>query len=116
MIRPNHFLAWILGAGVMGVVLTSGSALAQADEDAAEAINNLFQGGSITLQDMMRAADYLDRSRSGPKDYGGSVDAAVEEFRQRQQQQLQIGPEIVGDEVESDLQQETRTEVERIDP
>ncbi len=116
MIRPNHLLVWILGAGAI-VILTSGSALAQADEEAAEAINNLFQGGSITLQDMMRAADYLDRNRSGPKDHGSSVDAAVEEFRQRQQQQLQIGPEIVEDEeIEADLQQETSTEVERIDP
>lgn len=117
MIRPNHVLVWILGIAVVG--LSWGTSAGWAQEDA-EALEGLFEGGSLTLQDLMRAADYLDRQRNTPKDYEDSVDSAIQDFEIKRQRQLQIGPDIIQSEGEDpadeELEQETTTDLELVDP
>ncbi len=117
MIRPNRVLAWILGIGISMVIGGSGAGWAQED---AEALEGLFEGGSLTLQDLMRAADYLDRQQNTPKDYENSVDSAIQDFELKRQRQLQIGPDIIQSEAEDpedgELEQETTTDLELVDP
>lgn len=117
MIRLNRVLTSILGIGMLVAIGGAGAGWAQEET---EALNGLFDGGSLTLQDLMRAADYLDRRQNTPKDYGDSVDSAIEDFELKRQRQLQIGPNIIQSEESDleagDLEQETTTDLELVDP
>lgn len=119
MITTSHSpLHYCYALGFALILMGSGAALAQDSEEPGEALNGLFQGGGVTLTDLLEVADYLDRQQSGPKDYGKSVDSAIENFRLKQSQELQIGPGIIEkSEIDVEPSEEAEEpELEVVDP
>lgn len=115
MINRNFLVCGLLSGGLIGPLLISGITQAQNgfEPESEDTLQNLFNGDSLTINDLMRAADVLEQHQNQPKDLGGEVDSAVEAFREKQQRRLQIGPEILD---ESETDQEDTTAVELVDP
>ena len=89
--------ARILGLLLVGILTSSGLALAQSGSGN-EAIDRdgrtpLFNGSSLDMSDLFRAAELLSRQRAISRwDSRAAIDAAVEQFNQSHRRPLLFSP------------------------
>ncbi len=88
----------ILGLLLLGILASPGLALAQrgSGNEALYRDSRVqwFDGTSIDISDLFRAAEFLSRqSASSRWDSGAAVDAAVEQFNQSRRRPLLLSPE-----------------------
>jgi hypothetical protein len=89
--------ARILGLLLVGILTSSGLALAQSGSGN-EAIYRdgrtpLFNGSSLDMSDLFRAAELLSRQRAISRwDSRAAIDAAVEQFNQSRRRPLLFSP------------------------
>jgi hypothetical protein len=89
--------ARILGLLLVGILTSSGLALAQSGSGN-EAIYRdgrtpLFNGSSLDMSDLFRAAELLSRQRATSRwDSRAAIDAAVEQFNQSHRRPLLFSP------------------------
>ncbi|WP_414405871.1 hypothetical protein [Synechococcus sp. R65.1] len=89
--------ARILGLLLVGILTSSGLALAQSGSGN-EAIYRdgrtpLFNGSSLDVSDLFRAAELLSRQRATSRwDSRAAIDAAVEQFNQSRRRPLLFSP------------------------
>jgi hypothetical protein len=89
--------ARILGLLLVGILTSSGLALAQSGSGN-EAIYRdgrtpLFSGSSLDMSDLFRAAELLSRQRAISRwDSRAAIDAAVEQFNQSRRRPLPFSP------------------------
>jgi len=89
--------ARILGLLLVGILTSSGLALAQSGSGN-EAIYRdgrtlLFNGSSLDMSDLFRAAELLSRQRATSRwDSRAAIDAAVEQFNQSRRRPLLFSP------------------------
>lgn len=89
--------ARILGLLLVGILTSSGLALAQSGSGN-EAIYRdgrtpLFSGSSLDMSDLFRAAELLSRQRATSRwDSRAAIDAAVEQFNQSRRRPLLFSP------------------------
>lgn len=78
------------------IVFMAGSAWAEDVNDETTSVppTYLFEGANVTLTDLLRAAEFLDR-QSTPTQPGKDLDKAIEHFKTSRDQKLKIGPESV---------------------
>ncbi len=86
-----------LGLLLLGILASSEVALAQRG-DVNEAIRRdrtvqLFDGTSIDMNDLLRAAEFLSRQNAASRwDSRAEIDAAVEQFNQSRRRSLPLSP------------------------
>ncbi|MFS8779662.1 hypothetical protein [Synechococcus sp. R6-6] len=94
---PSPPALLLVGMALSSVLSGSGVALAQSGS-VNEAIRrdsnpSLFDGTSINVNDLFRAADFLSRQSAASRwDGKASVDAAVEQFNQSRRRSLLLSP------------------------
>ncbi|MFQ3612356.1 MAG: hypothetical protein SNJ68_01415 [Cyanobacteriota bacterium] len=87
----------LLGIAAGQILVSSTTVLAQ-NENVNDAIRrdgntNLFDGSSIDMNDLFRAADFLSNQNAASRwDSTAGVDAAVEQFNQSRRRPLQLSP------------------------
>jgi hypothetical protein len=84
-------------AGLGGLLIWGGAgARAQNVNDATtqQPSTTLFDGTSVNINDLMRAAELLDAQSEPPPNHGKNLDNAVEQFNQSRQT-IKIGPSSV---------------------
>ncbi|MGY2709664.1 hypothetical protein [Thermostichus sp. MS-CIW-28] len=94
---PSPPVLLLVGMALSSVLSGSGVALAQSGSvnDAIRRDSNpsLFDGTSINVNDLFRAADFLSRQNAASRwDGKASVDAAVEQFNQSRRRSLLLSP------------------------
>ncbi|MFS8882314.1 hypothetical protein NW849_02800 [Synechococcus sp. R55.3] len=94
---PSPPVLLLVGMALSSVLSGSGVALAQSGSvnDAIRRDSNpsLFDGTSINVNDLFRAADFLSRQSAASRwDGKASVDAAVEQFNQSRRRSLLLSP------------------------
>ena len=94
---PSPPALLLVGMALSSVLSGSGVALAQSGSvnDAVRRDSNpsLFDGTSINVNDLFRAADFLSRQSAASRwDGKASVDAAVEQFNQSRRRSLLLSP------------------------
>jgi hypothetical protein len=79
------------------MVLMTGSAWSNNVNDETTSVppTYLFEGANVTLTDLLRAAEFLDRQSSTKAQPGKNLDKAIEQFKTSRDQQLNIGPKSI---------------------
>ncbi|MEN9225108.1 MAG: hypothetical protein Q6L60_02210 [Thermostichus sp. HHBFW_bins_43] len=101
--HPNHLLnpplvswhgiplALVLLVGIPGVALAQNENVN--DVIRRDGNSNLFDGTSIDMNDLFRAANYLSNQNAASRwDGKAGIDAAVEQFNQSRRRPLQLSP------------------------
>ncbi|MFS8854780.1 hypothetical protein NW844_04815 [Synechococcus sp. H55.2] len=96
-LNPRRGIPAALGLLLLGILASAEVALAQRG-DVNEAIRRdrnvqLFDGTSIDMNDLLRAAEFLSRQNAASRwDSRAEIDAAVEQFNQSRRRSLPLSP------------------------